>query len=272
VEDPERGSFDIWGCICALAARTSTLRLGTNVTPITFRHPVALSKIVVAADHISGGRVELGLGIGSLEHEHRILGIPFDSASKRFTLLDEQLAILRSLWTEDEFSFAGRNYQLHNARVNPKPVNGTVPITLGGMGKTKSVALAAEYASKYNLPHPTPESARECRTALDRACEARDRDPATLPLSAMCSCGVGEDSAEAKRRSEAVARGMPLLERFRDNWITGTVDDAVEQLAALADAGVEEVLAQALPHDDFAHVELIAARLAPAVESLGPQR
>jgi alkanesulfonate monooxygenase SsuD/methylene tetrahydromethanopterin reductase-like flavin-dependent oxidoreductase (luciferase family) len=265
VEDPSRGSLDIWGTICALAARTSTLRLGTNVTPVTFRHPVALSKIVVTADRISGGRIELGLGIGSMEHEHEALGIPFGPTGERFELLEEQLAILHGIWTEDSFSFSGRHYRLEGAKVLPTPVAGTVPITLGGLGKPRSAALAARFAAKYNFPHPSPEGARECRDALDRACEAAGRDPATLPMSAMCSCGVGRTAAEAKARADRITERLPLLEMFRDRWIVGTPTEAAEQLAALGEAGVDELLLQALAHDDLAHVELLATELAPAL-------
>jgi alkanesulfonate monooxygenase SsuD/methylene tetrahydromethanopterin reductase-like flavin-dependent oxidoreductase (luciferase family) len=265
VEDPSRGSFDMWGCICALAARTSTLRLGTNVTPVTFRHPIALSKIVVTADRISGGRIDLGLGIGSMEHEHRAFGIPFGSTGARFDLLEEQLEILHGLWTEDEFSFAGDSYRLEGATVNPKPVNGTVPITIGGLGKPRSAALAARWASRYNLPHPTPAGARECREALDRACEEIDRDPATLTLSIMCSAGVGHSAEQAQARADRVGERLPILEQFRDRWIVGTVEQAVEQLLAFRAAGVDEIMVQAMDHGDLANVELIGTELAPAV-------
>jgi alkanesulfonate monooxygenase SsuD/methylene tetrahydromethanopterin reductase-like flavin-dependent oxidoreductase (luciferase family) len=265
VEDPSRGALDIWGCICALAARTSTLRLGTNVTPVTFRHPAALSKIVLTADQISGGRIDLGLGIGSMEHEHRALGIPFPPTAERFDLLEEQLEILVGLWTEDDFSYQGRHYRLEGATVRPRPVAGTVPIVLGGLGKPRSAALAARFAAKYNFPHPSPEGARECRAALDRACEEHGRDPSTLPMSVMCSCAIGNTDAEAKARADRVEERLPLLEMFRERWIVGTPEQAIEQLGALRDAGAEEVLLQAMAHDDLAHVELIATGLAPAL-------
>jgi alkanesulfonate monooxygenase SsuD/methylene tetrahydromethanopterin reductase-like flavin-dependent oxidoreductase (luciferase family) len=264
VSDPHRGALDMWGCICALAARTSTLRLGTNVTPVTFRHPIALAKIVSTADQISGGRVDLGLGIGSMEHEHRTLGIPFGSASERFDQLEEEIEILQGVWSADDFSFAGAHFQVSGATVNPKPVNGTVPITVGGVGKPRSISLAARSAARYNLPHPTPELARECRRALNRACEEVSRDPATLPLSVMCSCAFGETAEQARLRGDQLIERLPILEQFGDRWIGGVLSEATEQLLALGEAGVEEILLQ-VGHDDLAVVELIGRELIPAV-------
>jgi alkanesulfonate monooxygenase SsuD/methylene tetrahydromethanopterin reductase-like flavin-dependent oxidoreductase (luciferase family) len=264
VADPRRGALETWGCICALAARTSTLRLGTNVTPVTFRHPIALAKIVSAADQISGGRINLGLGIGSMEHEHQTLGIPFGPQRERFDMLEEQIEILQGIWTEDDFSYAGANFQVDRAQVNPKPVNGTVPITLGGMGKRRSASLAARKAAAYNLPQSGPDAARACRQALDRACAAEDRDPATLPLSVMSSCAFGETAEQARGQADRLLERLPILEQFRDLWIAGTTSEATEQLVAFRDAGVDEVLLQ-VGQEDLDIIDLIGRELVPAL-------
>ncbi len=265
VADPSRGALETWGCICGLAARTSTLRLGTNVTPVTFRHPIALAKIVSTADQISGGRINLGLGIGSMEHEHQTLGIPFGPQGERFDMLEEQIEILQGIWSSDDFSYAGANYRVEGARVNPKPVDGTVPITLGGMGKRRSASLAARKAAAYNLPQAGPDAARACREALDRACAAEGRDPATLPLSVMSSCAFGESADQARVQAERLLERLPILEQFSDLWIAGTTADALEQLAAFRDAGVDEMLLQ-VGQADFEIIDLIGRELVPAME------
>lgn len=264
VADPQRGALEMWGCICALAARTSSLRLGTVVTPVTFRHPIALAKLVSTADQISGGRIDLGLGIGSMEPEHRTFGMPFGSAPERYDLLEEQIEILRGIWSTDDFSYRGEHFRISAATVNPKPVNGTVPITLGGMGKRRSIALAARTAARYNLPQATPAAARECRQALDRACAEQGRDPTTLSLSVMSSSAFGATAEEARARAERMVAGMPVLERFRDRWVTGTANDAAEQLAAYAEVGVVEVLLE-VSHGDLALVDLVGRELLPAL-------
>src|SRR3954447_6869629 len=108
----ERGALDAWGTITALGARTSTLRLGTLVSPASFRHPSVLAKLVTTADHVSGGRVELGLGTGWWEAEHAAYGFPFTSMRERMDVLAEQLEIVHGHWADGPFSFAGAHYRL----------------------------------------------------------------------------------------------------------------------------------------------------------------
>src|SRR5215210_5033442 len=117
-----RGSLDAWGTVCGLAAMTSTLRLGTLVSPATFRHPSVLAKLVVTADHISGGRVELGIGTGWLEREHRAYGFPFPPLGVRMDMLAEQLEILSGSFADGSFSFAGEHWSIDGLDALPKPV------------------------------------------------------------------------------------------------------------------------------------------------------
>ncbi|HEV3495052.1 MAG TPA: LLM class flavin-dependent oxidoreductase, partial [Actinomycetes bacterium] len=148
---PERGSLDAWAILAGLAARTSRIRLGTLVSPATFRHPSVLAKSVVTADHISGGRVELGLGAGWHEGEHRAFGFDFPPTPVRMERLAEQLEIVSRTFTEDTFSFSGRHNQLQDLRALPKPVQRPRPTLLvGGAAGPKSLALAARWADEYN--------------------------------------------------------------------------------------------------------------------------
>lgn len=177
---------DAWTTLAGLARDTSRIRLGTMVSPVTFRHPVALAKIVGTVDEMSGGRVELGIGAGWYEPEHARFGIPFHSRAERFEMLEEQLQIVIGLWTQDAFSFAGRYYELRDAVCEPKPVQQPhPPIVVGGYGKPKLVGIAARYADELNLDSPTPEVCREVFGRLDEGCRAAGRDPDGVLRSAM---------------------------------------------------------------------------------------
>lgn len=177
---------DAWTTLAALARETTRIRLGTMVSPVTFRLPIALAKMVTTVDEISGGRVELGIGAGWYEPEHLRFGIPYPSMAERFEMLDEQLQILIGLWTRPLFSFDGRHYRLRDAVFEPKPVQRPhPPIVVGGYGKPRLVRLAAMYADELNLDNPSPDYCREVFDRLDDACRAVSRDPATIRRSAM---------------------------------------------------------------------------------------
>ena len=268
-QHPERGSLDAWATLSALAAATSTLRLGTMVSPATFRHPSELAKVVTTADHVSGGRVELGLGAGWHEREHAAYGFPFPPTKVRMDVLEEQLQIILGSWTEAPFSFTGGHYTLRDLDAQPRPVQQPhPPLIMGGSGGRRSVALAARYADEYNTPFATLDDVRTRREAVGRACEeAGGRDP--IPFSVMTGVVVGADEAElrdrARRLAERLGTGADLVAEPPSGWIVGTVERAAEQLSALRDAGVDRVMCQHLLHDDLDAVALIGERLGPAV-------
>ncbi|MGH2858177.1 MAG: TIGR03560 family F420-dependent LLM class oxidoreductase [Solirubrobacteraceae bacterium] len=265
---PERGSLDAWGTLCALAAATTTLRLGTMVSPATFRHPSELAKLVTTADHISGGRVELGLGAGWHEREHEAYGFPFADARTRIDVLEEQLQVVLGNWSDAHpFSFRGEHYRLDELDAQPKPVQRPhPPLIMGGSAGPRSVALAARHADEYNTPFPTLADVRARRDAVLRACERAGREP--LPFSIMTGVVVGADERELRERAARLGErtGLPdVVAEPPSGWIVGTADQAVEQLAALREAGVHRVMCQHLLHDDLDAVALIGERLAPAL-------
>jgi F420-dependent oxidoreductase-like protein len=267
-QNPERGSLDAWATLSALAAVTSTLRLGTMVSPATFRHPSELAKVVVTADHVSGGRVELGLGAGWHEREHEAYGFPFPPTRVRMDVLEEQLQVVRGAWGPSPFSFDGGHYTLGDLDAQPKPVQQPhPPLIMGGSAGRRSVALAARYADEYNTPFPTVADVRERREAVLRACEQAGREP--IPFSIMTGVVVGADERElrdrATRLAERIGARADLVAEPPSGWIVGTADSAAGQLAALKEAGVSRVLCQHLLHDDLDAVALIGERLAPAV-------
>jgi F420-dependent oxidoreductase-like protein len=263
---PERGSLDAWGTVNALAALTSTLRLGTMVSPATFRHPSALAKLVATADHISGGRVELGLGAGWHEREHAAYGFPFPPTRVRMDMLEEQLQVVLGNWVGERFSFDGAHYKLDNLDAQPKPVQHPhPPLIMGGSAGPRSATLAARYADEYNTAFPTLEDIRTRKARIGEACERAGREP--MPFSVMTGVVVGADSGDLRdrvRRLSQVRGGDAdaLLRSPPPGWVIGTVDDAAEQLAALRDAGVSRAMCQQLLHDDLEAVALLGL-LAP---------
>jgi F420-dependent oxidoreductase-like protein len=272
----ERGSLDAWTTIAALAALTERLRLGTLVSPATFRHPAVLAKSVVTADHVSGGRIELGIGAGWWEREHEAYGIDLPPVGPRLDALEEQLELLHRYWEEGPFNYEGRHYRAENLDARPKPVQKPrPPLILGGKGGPRSLRLAARFADEYNTVMSTPEEIADVRRRLDEACEAVDRDPAALPLSMMTGWLVGSDREDLRSRAARLSEwkgeggdGDALLAGIRESTIVGTVPEALAQLQALAAAGLTRVMAQHLLHRDLAAIALIGREVIPALGSL----
>lgn len=264
------GSLDAWATLSGLAALTSSLRLGTMVSPASFRHPSALAKMVVTADHISGGRVELGLGAGWFEREHSGYGFPFAKTSTRMKVLAEQLEIVHGQWTSDDFSFTGEHYSIESLTALPKPVQQPhPPLIVGGSGKKGSVELAARWADEYNTVGPTPERCSELRGDLDEACRRHGREPSSLPLSVMTTCIVGISPDEFQERVRGVLRATnnddspdDFVRESQTEQVLGTVDEAVERLRAYEAAGVERIMLQHLLHQDLDMVRLLGAAAA----------
>jgi F420-dependent oxidoreductase-like protein len=266
----DRGSLDAWATISALSAATERIRLGTMVSPSTFRHPSELAKVACTADHVSGGRIELGLGAGWNQREHEAYGFDFHDTRTRIQIFAEQLEIIHRQWTEESFSFSGTHYTLTDCRALPRPLQRPhPPIIVGGGAKPGTVVPAARFADEYNTVSATPDECRERRGRVTAACEDIDRDPASMTFSLMTGLVVGNDRSELLARAQRVMErslvsGDPagwLLEKASEGWIVGLVDEVREQLRTLTDAGVERFFLQHLDHGDIESVELIGAEL-----------
>jgi F420-dependent oxidoreductase-like protein len=260
----ERGSLDAWTTLSALAARTSRIRLGTLVSPATFRHPSVLAKSVATVDHVSGGRVELGLGAGWHEGEHRAYGFEFPPTPVRMERLAEQLELVTRSWTEDAVSFQGRHYQVQDLHALPKPVQQPRPTLLvGGGAGPRSLALAARHADEYNTVGVPLAELPERRRRLQDAWGEAGRDPETARLSVMTTCVVGRDRAEVIERVRRVlavtGRDASVDEVVdeRPNWLLGTVDEVAGRLRELEAAGVGRVMCQHLDHADTEMVAVL---------------
>jgi alkanesulfonate monooxygenase SsuD/methylene tetrahydromethanopterin reductase-like flavin-dependent oxidoreductase (luciferase family) len=246
----EVGALDAWTTLAGLAARTERIRLGTMVSPVTFRHASVLAKSVVTVDHISGGRAELGIGAGWYEAEHRAYGFAFPDARERMRLLREQIELIVEQWTNDP-------------NVLPKPVQQPhPPLIVGGSAKPGTIRPAARRAEEYNTIFASPGVCRHRRAVLDEACRDAGRDPTSLRLSLMTPCVLGADEGELRdrlRSYEALTGHGP-----ETHIVLGTVEQAAERLREYEAAGVERVMLQHLTHEDVAMVALMG-ELADAV-------
>ena len=277
MDEGERGSLDAWGTITALGAVTERLRLGTMVSPATFRHPAVLAKAAVTADHVSGGRVEVGIGAGWWEREHELYGFELPPVGPRMDALEEQMQVVRGHWGEGPFSFGGEYFSAHELDALPKPVQQPLPLILGGRGGPRSLRLAARYADEYNTVMATAEEVADIRRRLDQACEAEGRDPASLPLSMMTGWLVGADRDELVGRASRLSQwkgegddGEAFIAGLRESTILGTVEEAIEQLRELEEAGLARIMGQHLLHRDLDAVALMGTEIAPQLGSAVP--
>jgi alkanesulfonate monooxygenase len=256
------GSTDAWLTLAALARETSTIRLGTLVSPVTFRHPGQLAIEVAQTDHMSGGRVELGLGAGWNDVEHRANGIPFPPTGERFEILEDQLAIVTGMWKTpigSTFSHQGTRQSVEGSPGLPKPVqrderSGGVPIVMGGWGAKRTPRLAAQYAAEYNLPFSPVANAADQFALVRAACERADRDPATLTLSAAVVACCGEDETTFQRRAKAIGQDP---EQLRKNQLGGTTTEVAARAAQYAEAGAERLYLQVLDLSDLEHLHVL---------------
>lgn len=234
------GALDAWATLAALAAVTERIRLGTMVSPVTFRPASVLAKCAVTADHVSGGRVELGIGAGWYEAEHEAYGFPFGTVGERMDELERQLAEIRRQLSDEA------------PDVQPKAVQARLPIVVGGSAKPRTVAAAVQFADEYNTPFATVEQARERRAAVDAAAREAGREP--LRFSLMTGCVVGHDAAEVRERLDAFRR---VSGRDDAPPLCGTVDEVADALRAYEQAGVERAMLQHLHHEDVEMVSVL---------------
>ena len=270
------GSTDAWATLAGLARETGRLRLGTMVSPVTFRPVGNLAKVAATTAEMAGSvdgraRVDIGVGTGWLEEEHRQLGFPFENLDTRFRRLEEQLQVLQRLFDRDAapFDFDGEFESLRGAQIVPVP-EPRPDLIIGGTGLVRTPRLAATFADELNTGFQGPEGAAQRRRALDRACERAGRDPATVTFSLMTGCLIGADEREFGRRAERLkARsgdGRPFDEWLGDleaAWVLGTPDQAAQRLGELAEAGVERIMLQHQLPDDLDMLDVVVEDVAP---------
>jgi F420-dependent oxidoreductase-like protein len=263
-DDALPGPTDAWTTLAGLARDTTRLRLGTLVSPITFRGPGQLAITVAQIDAMSDGRVELGLGAGWNAREHAAYGIPFPDTGERFELLEEQLAVITGLWTTPpgaSFSFEGDHYSVEDSPALPKPVQRPhPPIVIGGFGPKRTPRLAATYATEFNVAFAPPPMFPEAVSRVRAACERLGRDPASLGVSVANTVVCGESDDEVTRRAEAIGRTPEQLA----GALAGTPAQLVDAVGVYRDAGADTVYFQMLDLHDLDHFRLLATEVVPA--------
>jgi probable F420-dependent oxidoreductase, Rv1855c family len=255
------GPTDAWLTLAALARETSRIRLGTLVSPATFRLPGPLAISVAQVDRMSGGRVELGLGAGWYEAEHTAYGIPFPDLPERFDRFAEQVEVVYGLLNTPlgtTYSYRGEHYELTDSPALPKPVQTPhPPLILGGSGRKRGAALAARFADEFNVGFDPLD---ETGAAFDRVRAAAEDTGRTLVYSAAQVLCVGRDAAELSRRAAAIGRDVAEL---RANGLAGSPAEVVDKIGTFAGIGATRMYLQVLDLADLDHLELVASEVMP---------
>jgi F420-dependent oxidoreductase-like protein len=232
-DDTTGETFEAWTLLGAMAEATKHVRIGCMVTGNTYRHPGVLAKMAVTVDHLSGGRLEFGLGAAWAESEHTMLSLEFGTVGRRIARLEEACRVIKLLWSEERASFEGDWYRLTDAIANPKPVQQPYPpIWIGGTGERKTLRVVAEHADVWNLPEGEIDEATRLSGVLDRHCDDVGRNPAEVRRSVQLGYGGDVD--------DLLARAEPYV-------ANGFTELVVYLRSGNAKAEAEVVAAEALP-------------------------
>src|SRR3954469_9034321 len=246
---PEHEMFEAYTLLGAIAARTSSVKLGTLVTGVTYRNPAILAKIVTSLDVISKGRAFLGIGAAWFDFEHEGLGVDFPPVKERFERLEEALHITRAMFRGERPTFEGKHYRVKDAINSPAPITpGGPPIMIGGQGEKKTLRLMAQHAEMANFTSGFDEIPRKL-DVLAQHCADVGRDINTINKTPLGSLILGQtmEEAEAKRTALLQERGMPPWEQLDDGikamigarFVVGDADTAGEQLQSLLALGLD---------------------------------
>lgn len=262
------GPTDSWVTLAGIARETTSIRLGTMVTSATFRYPGPLAISVAQVDEMSGGRVELGLGAGWFEAEHKAYAIPFPPLGERFERLHEQLDIITGLWTTpvgETFDYAGKHQSVADSPALPKPVQRPhPPIIIGGAGPKRTPALAAKFATEFNAPFMPVDGMATTYDRVRAAVADAGRPADSLTYSAAFVVCAGRDDAQVAARAAAIGREADELRG--DSPLVGTPNEIVDKLAPFVEIGVQRVYLQLLDMADLDHLDLFATEVIPALD------
>ena len=260
---------DAWTTLAGLARETSTIRLGVLVSPVTFRLPGSLAKVIQTADEMSGGRIEAGFGAGWNADEHAQLGIGFPPIGERYDMLTEQMAIIHGLWSEpDGWSFSGRHWQVRGSRAHGTIARGGrrhPHILFGGKGGPRLAALVARYGDEFNLNSASPDDAPRAYARVRAAAQDVGRDPDEIVYSAMTGVLVAETDRDLRTRVVDLLAALGLgaedgdawLAERRKRWIMGTPEEAHDRVRALEKNGTQRIMLQDFLPRDLDHVRLM---------------
>jgi F420-dependent oxidoreductase-like protein len=264
--DPRRPSLDTWASLTWLATRTRRLRFGPLVCPLTFYHPALLAKRAAAVAELSEGRLDLGIGAGWHEGEHRMFGLPFPPLKERMDRLECGARVIRALWQGRPVTLEQAHFPLHEAQSYPLPPGGAVPLVVGGRGERRTLRVVAEHADEWNLTRVTPEEyTAKCRV-LEEHCRAVGRDPATIRRSLMVPIVTGRTAAEVAARFARARATFPRLPEDAAGWraagfLHGTLDEVRDGVRGWEAAGMDRLMLQVLDMTDLEMIRLVGREL-----------
>lgn len=256
------GPTDAWLTLAGLALETSSIRLGTLLTSVTFRHVGPLAISLAQVDQMSGGRLDVGLGAGWYSDEHTAYGIPFPPLGERFDILEDTLGSLEQLWSTPEgetVTIRGKRLNLVDSPGLPKPVQSRPPVIVGGHGKRRTPALAARFADEFNVPFADVDTVATQYQRVDAACAERGRAPEEIIRSAALVLCCGRDEAQIARRAKVIGRDVDEL---RATGAAGSPAEVVNKIGQYAAVGVRRIYLQVLDMSDLDHLELVASEVA----------
>ena len=267
--EPRRPSLDAWASLAWLATGTSRIRFGPMVSPLTFHHPALLAKRAAALAELSGGRLDLGIGAGWHEGEHRMFGVPFPPLKERLDRLECGARAIRALWQGKPVTLAQPYYPLVDAESYPLPPGGRVPLIIGARGERRTLKIAAAFADEWNTTRATFEEYAAKRAVLESHCAAVGRDPRGIARSLMIPVMIGRSETELRTRLTRAREIFPRIPADEAGWRTagflyGTPDRVVADLKRWAGLGVQRAMLQMLDMDDTAAMELLARDVVPA--------
>jgi F420-dependent oxidoreductase-like protein len=265
--DPTGPCFESLTLLAALAAQTERLRCGVIVTGVTYRHPAVLANMAVTIDHVSGGRLELGLGGAWYELEHDQYGIPFPPIGTRLAMLGEAATVLKSLWTETRTTFSGRHYQLREAMCEPKPLQSPhIPLWIGGAGERVTLRHVAATADGWNTFLMPVDEFDHKLAVLDDHCRQVGRNRAEIRIQLVLQAVLASDQNEIEEQLRTRARGLGVdVEALRSQTLAMTPAQLIEHLRPYVDRGVSDFLVMARPPMDRRTLELFAGEVAPGL-------
>jgi F420-dependent oxidoreductase-like protein len=265
MSDPSGPQFEGTTLLAAMGAQTSRVRCGMLVLGVTYRHPAVVANIAATIDHVSDGRLELGMGAAWFELEHQQYGIPFPRIGVRMDMLDEACRIIRGLWTQEKTTFEGKHFQLKDAQMEPKPVQERLPLVIGGSGERRTLRIVAEHADIWHTGIGDEAHYRHLLDVLAGHCADVGRDPADVRKSVTFRAVLADSEGAAQDRAQEIYGG-PLPERLRHMFIVGTPEQCVERLRAYAELGVGDFLLGSTAPVDWQTIELVAESVTPALK------
>lgn len=268
--DAVRPSLETWASLTALAQRTRRIRFGPMVSPLTFYHPAILAKTACAIDTLSDGRLDLGIGAGWNEYEHRMFGVPFPPLKERMDRLESGARVIRVLDAGRPATLGHPYYPLTEAQTHPRPSHGRLRLVVGGRGEKRTLRVVAEFADEWNVTRVDVAGFRAKHAVLSTHCAAVGRDPGTIATSLMVPLAIGRDSWDVARRIAAARAIFPALPVDEAAWraagfLVGSPEQVISDLRTWAAAGMERALLQMLDQEDIGALEIFARDVLPHV-------